>query len=217
MRTLTNVNRFRIIKNKMNIYYEIDQLINNLYTWYYTKEGKKGKMERFDFIGFVEWDIKTNNITRDDSIEKIRDYVDKLNFNFDVNYVDYRHYNEKYGSEEGSYFLNDVIAFINSQNNNIYLTNEDDIDRYALSEIKRISCVLNTTPFTKTDISIVRTITNYSKNIKYGHEVFDTERNTHISITEIINFSSFIIKDLNKIDFYEMDNEAFLLYISQKD
>ena len=201
----------------MNIYYEIDQLINNLYTWYYTKESKKRKMERFDFIGFVEWDVKTNNITRDGSIEKIRDYVDKLNFNFDVNYVDYRHYNEKTGSEEGSYFLSDVIAFINSQNNNIYLTNEEDIDRYALSEIKRISCVLNTTPFTKTDISIVRTITNYSTNIKYGHEVFDIERNTHISITEIINFSSFIIKELNKIDLYAMDNEAFLLYMTQID
>ena len=201
----------------MNIYYEIDQVINNLYTWYYTKERKERKMERFDFMGFVEWDVKTNNITRDDSIEKIRDYVDKLNFNYDENAFDYRHYNERYGSEEGSYFLSDVIAFINSQNNNIYLKNEEDIDRYALSEIKRISCVLNTTPFTKTDISIVRTITNYSTNIKYGHEVFDIERNTHISITEIINFSSFIIKDLNKIDFYEMDNEAFLLYMSQKD
>ena len=201
----------------MNIYYQIDQVINNLYVWYYTKEGKKEKMERFDFMGFVDWDVKTNNITRDDSIEKIRDYFEKLNFNYDENSFDYRHYNGKYGSEEGSYFLSDVIAFINSQNNDIYLTNEEDIDRYALSEIKRISCVLNTTPFTKTDISIVRTITNYSKNIKYGHEVFDTERNTHISITEIINFSSFIIKELNKIDFYEMDNEAFLLYISQKD
>ena len=201
----------------MNIYYEIDQLINNLYTWYYTKEEEKRKMERFDFIGFVEWDVKTNNITKDDSIEKIRDYVDKLNFNYDENSFDYRYYNERTGSEEGSYFLSDVIAFINSQNNNIYLTNEDDIDRYALSEIKRISCVLNTTPFSKTDISIVRTITNYSTNIKYVHEVFDIEKDTHISITEIINFSSFIIKDLNKIDFYEMDNEAFLLYISQKD
>ena len=217
MRISRSVNRFRIIKNKMNIYYEIDQLINNLYIWYYTKEGKEKKMERFDFMGFVDWDVKTNKITRDDSIEKIRDYVDKLNFNYDENSFDYRHYNEKTGSEEGSYFLSDVIAFINSQNNNIYLKNEEDIDRYALSEIKRISCVLNTTPFIKTDISIVRTITNYSKNIKYGHEVFDIERNTHISITEIINFSSFIIKELNKIDFYEMDNEAFLLYISQKD
>ena len=201
----------------MNIYYQIDQVINNLYVWYYTKEKERKKMERFDFMGFVDWDVKTNNITRDDSIEKIRDYFDKLNFNYDENAFDYRHYNEKYGSEEGSYFLSDVIAFINNQNNNIYLTNEEDIDRYALSEIKRISCVLNTTPFIKTDISIIRTILNYSKNIKYGHEVFDTERNTHISITEIINFSSFIIKDLNKIDFYEMDNEAFLLYISQKD
>ena len=201
----------------MNIYYEIDQLINNLYTWYYTKEKERKKMERFDFMGFVEWDVKTNNITRDDSIEKIRDYIEKLNFTCDVNYVDYRHYNEKTGFEEGSYFLNDVIAFINSQNNNIYLITEEDIDRYALSEIKRISCVLNTTPFTKTDISIVRTITNYSTNIKYGHEVFDIERNTHISITEIINFSSFIIRELSKIDLYAMDNEAFLLYMTQKD
>ena len=201
----------------MNIYYEIDQIIENLYIWYYTKESKKRKMERFDFMGFIEWDVKTNNITRDKSIEKIRDYIEKLNFTFDVNFVDYRHYNKKTGSEEGSYFLSDVIAFINSQNNNIYLTNEEDIDRYALSEIKRISCVLNTTPFTKTDISVVRTIINYSTNIKYGHEVFDIERNTNIPITEIINFSSFIIRELNKIDLYAMDNEAFLLYMTQKD
>lgn len=25
-------------------------------------------MEKFDFIGFIDWDVKTNNITRDKAI-----------------------------------------------------------------------------------------------------------------------------------------------------
>ena len=144
---------------------------------------------KFDFIGFIEWCKNTKNISRDEAIENLKLYCRDYNKYHNKNKCELiTLYYYSYGVSSGKHCVQDFLDFINSLNDNNFIYDQNDIEK----------------------------VYPFFNRIIMGYEVFNKKTLETIMIVDLINFNSFI-SDLSDDEIKTMDNESFLLYMSEKD
>ena len=164
---------------------------------------------KFDFIGFINWCTNTKNISRNEAIENLKLYCRDYNKYHNDNTCELRTlYYYSYGVSSGKHCVQDFLDFINSLNDNNFIYYQNDIKKEREKLIK--SSIENF------NIDLIKRIYTLFNTMMMGYEVFNKNTLETTMIVDLINFNSFI-SDLSDDEIKTMDNESFLLYMSEKD
>ena len=173
-------------------------------------------MKKFDFIGFINWDVKTNHITRDEAIEKLKEYCKEYSYSCDYEIYEIDtfkclpHYDYDNAEHIGNNFVQKIIDFINSINDGRFVYDKETVNYIIIDTIRSI------TQYDDYSIEAVSKLIETYNEFNFGWHVLDTEDCSTLLISDLINFKAFYV-NLSEEEINSMDNEAFLLYMSQKD
>ena len=174
-------------------------------------------MKKFDFIGFIDWCTNTKNISRNEAIENLKLYCRDYNKYHNDNTCELRTlYYYSYGVSSGKHCVQDFLDFINSLNDNSFIYYQNDIKKERENLIKSSIENENNIDFIKILIKKIIHVFDKFDKMMMGYEVINKNTFETIMIVDLINFNSFI-SDLSDDEIKTMDNESFLLYMSEKD
>ena len=191
-------------------------------------------MKKFNFMKFIQWDIN-HNTNKENSIKGLREFMNYLNYKYSTindirkDLILYKNENLCYDYYEkvfngayfdnyhkGNYFISKLINFYEYELERTFLKDSDNIKQFIL---KKIQNRLNNydsfiSPLNTVYNEISRTLL-IPEALNYGYEVYDVKTDKIISISDIIDFESFLINNITELK--DLDDEGFFLYIIQND